>query len=581
MLPCNSFRPRIAISLLAKKCESSGDAGVRFSLFKCGFDNHRDREMRAFCCCLLMFVASVLDAADPPNFIIIYADDLGYTQTSVPMMKDRPDLAHELHQTPSLEKLAARGMRFSNAYCPSPVCTSSRASIQHGKTTARVGCISIHDVVMNKRKIDLGKNLSIAEMIKEADDQYVTAFFGKGCTPMRWFKEHGYDVTDFNHKTPNGNAHGDWWEPAYKTPIPLDDPKRVFSLARTAQQFLKQRGKDRKPFYMMVSHYAVHVRNSSLKSTREKYLRLLATESGIEGGIPDISKFAANADAMPKKLQALWEKANYAAMMENMDSSIGMVLDELKSQGLEENTYVIFSSDNGGGQSNAPLQGGKAKMWEGGLRVPMIVAGPGIPKNSQCDKPVAQWDYLTTMHDLVGSNVALPDDLDGISLRPVLENGNKGQLAKRDAGFVFHFPAHYTVPITAYRNGDYKLMRHLNTGEIKLFNVVSDMGETKDLANDLPAKTAEMLRDLDAYLEKVGAWTMQEVYDTRAEELENWIAQDQEKIAKLTLQLNDVGLSELTRQDLNEQLVSVLARLKHHRSNLEKLSQDRESTRWF
>ena len=136
---------------------------------------------------------------------------------------------------------------------------------------------------MNKREVDLGKNLSIAEMIKEADDEYVTAFFGKGCTPMRWFKEHGYDVTDFNHKTPNGNAHGDWWEPAYKTPIPLDDPKRVFSLARTAQQFLNQRGKDRKPFYMMVSHYAVHVRNTSLKSTREKYLRLLATENDIQG----------------------------------------------------------------------------------------------------------------------------------------------------------------------------------------------------------------------------------------------------------------------------------------------------------
>ena len=527
------------------------------------------------------FSVARVHAEESPNFVIIYADDLGYTQTSVPMMKGRPELAHKVHQTPNLERLASRGMRFSNAYCPSPVCTSSRASIQHGKTTARVGCISIHDVVMNKREIDLGKNLSIAEMIKEADDEYVTAFFGKGCTPMRWFKEHGYDVTDFNHKTPNGNAHGDWWEPAYKTPIPLDDPKRVFSLARTAQQFLDQRGKDGKPFYMMVSHYAVHVRNTSLKSTREKYLRLLATEHDIQGGIPDISKFDTNADAMPKKLQALWEKANYAAMMENMDSSIGMVLDELKSQGLEENTYVIFSSDNGGGQSNAPLQGGKAKMWEGGLRVPMIVAGPGIAANSQCDKPVAQWDYLTTMHDLVGSNVALPDDLDGISLRPVFENGNKGKLAERDTGFVFHFPAHYTVPITAYRKGDYKLMRHLNSGEIKLFNVVSDMGETNDLANDLPAKTAEMVRDLDAYLEKVGAWTMREVYDTRAEELDNWIAQDQEKIAKLTLRLNDAGLSETTRDDLNEQLASVLARLKHHRSNLEKLNKDRESKRWF
>ncbi|MDA7994538.1 MAG: sulfatase-like hydrolase/transferase, partial [Pirellulales bacterium] len=299
-----------------------------------------------------------------------------------PMMKDRPKLAHELHQTPSLEKLAKRGMRFSSAYCPAPVCTPSRASIQFGKTTARVGCISLHDVVMNKKQIDLGKNLSIAEMLKEANKGYITAFFGKGCTPMHWFKDHGYDVTDFHHKHPNGNAHGDWWEPVNKTPIPDDDPKRVFSLAETAKNFLAERGRDQKPFYMMVSHYAVHVRNTSLKSTRHKYLQILAEENSIEGGIPDISPFDENADEMPKKLQTLWERANYAAMMENMDTSIGMVLDELKAQGLEDSTYVIFSSDNGGGQSNAPLQGGKAKMWEGGLRIPMIVAGPGIPANS-------------------------------------------------------------------------------------------------------------------------------------------------------------------------------------------------------
>ena len=111
---------------------------------------------------------------------------------------------------------------------------------------------------MNKKKIDLGKNLSIAEMFKEADKGYVSAFFGKGCSPMHWFKDHGYDVTDFIHTHPNGNAHGDWWEPTTKTPIPADDPKRVFSLARTSVGFLEERARDKKPFFMMISHYAVH-----------------------------------------------------------------------------------------------------------------------------------------------------------------------------------------------------------------------------------------------------------------------------------------------------------------------------------
>ena len=529
-------------------------------------------------CTLIAFVAN---ATEPPNFLIIYADDLGYTQTSVPMMKDRPEFAHELHQTPSLEKLAKRGMRFSNAYCPSPVCTPSRASLQFGKTTARVGCISIHDVVMNKKQIDMSKNVSIAEMLKEADKGYVTAFFGKGCTPMHWFKDHGYDVTDFHHKHPNGNAHGDWWEPAEKTPIPDDDPKRVFSLAKTAQKFLTERGRDRKPFYMMVSHYAVHVRNTSLKSTRDKYLRIVASENGIENDIPDISPFDDNADEMPTKFQAFWEQANYAAMMENMDTSIGMVLDELKAQGLEETTYIIFSSDNGGGISNKPLQGGKAKMWEGGLRIPMIVAGPGIAANSQCDQPVAQWDYLPTLHDLAGSEIALPDDLDGVSLRPVLENGNDGKLATRDTGFIFHFPAHYTVPITAFRSGDFKLMRHLNSGEIKLFNVVKDMGETNDLTKQMPEKTAEMVRQLDAYLQSVGAWTMDEVYETRTEELEKWTLENQLKVDQLNKQLNKIGLSQEDRLELSKKLKESTAKIKHFKENLEKLNLDRNSDLWF
>ena len=526
----------------------------------------------------LSLVSSVLLHADTtPNFVLIYIDDLGYTQTSVPMMKGRPELAHELHQTPNMEKLASRGMRFSNAYCPSPVCTSSRASIQYGKTTARVGCISIHDVVMNKRQIDMTKYLSIAEMLKEANKNYLTAFFGKGCTPMGWFKDHGYDVTDFTHVHPNGNAHGDWWEPTTRTPIPLDDPKRVFSLAKTSVDFLEERAKDKTPFYMMISHYAVHVRNTSLKSTREKYLKIVAQRNDVDGGIPDISKFDANADEMPIKLRSLREKANYAAMMEDLDTSIGMVLDKLKTLGLEENTYVILSSDNGGGSSNAPLQGGKAKMWEGGLRVPMIVAGPGVEANSQCDQPVAQWDYLSTMHDLAGSETPLPNDLDGISLRPAFEQGNAGKLAQRDTGLVFHFPAHYTVPITAYRNGDFKLMRHLNTGEIKLFNVAKDMGESNDLSKSMPERTAEMTRSLDDYLEKVGAWTMEEVYQTRLDELRNWIASHHRDISEI----KRMQASNPKDAEPKQRLKKVQNNLDRHQATLENVISNQRSERWF
>ena len=526
---------------------------------------------------LLIGLTASLVSAKTPNFIIIYIDDLGYSQLSVSMMKDKPEYAHPLHQTPHIKQLAERGMRFSNGYAPSPVCTSSRASIQFGKTTARVGCVSLHDVVMNKRDIDMTKELSLAEMLKAANKGYHTAFFGKGCTPMGWFKDHGYDETDFNFVHANGNAHGDWWEPTTKTPIPADDPKRIFSLARTSVDYLKKRASDKKPFFMMISHYALHVRNTSLKSTRAKYLNIIAEKEGIVDGIPDISRFDANAADMPTKLKNYWERANYAAMVEDLDTSIGQVLTKLKQLGLEENTYVFLASDNGGGSKNPPLQGGKAKMWEGGLRTPMIIAGPGIKPDTQCDTPVAQWDFLPTMHELSGSQTPLPEDLDGVSLKPVLTQGNAGLLAKRDTGLVFHFPAHYTVPITAYRHGDYKLMRQLNTGELKLFDVHNDPGESKDLSKTMPEKTTEMARKLDAYLKRIGAWTMEEVYATREEELRNWITRHKKDISEI----NQGLVSKPQDAKLNQQLKKLKQQLDKHQSALEKVTNDRLSTRWL
>jgi arylsulfatase A len=319
----------------------------------------------------------------------------------------------------------------------------------------------------------------------------------------------------------------------------------------------------------------VHVRNTTLKSTRDKYLQILAERHKIAGGIPDTS------ETFDKKPRSIWEEANYAAMMEDMNTSISIVLDKLKALGLEENTYVIFSSDNGGGSRNTPLQGGKAKMWEGGLRVPMIVADPGIAANSQCDQPVAQWDYLTTMHDLVGSKAPLPTDLDGISLRPVFEKGNAGKLVPRDTDFVFHFPAHYTTPITAYRAGDYKLMRHLNTGEIKLFNLAQDVGESDNLSEEKPDRTRDMIHKLDAYLKKVGAWTMEEVYDTRQEELEAWIERDRKKVTEINQKLIEGQSNAAKSKALQAKLKAAQTNLIRHQNNLNKLAANRKSTSWF
>ena len=137
------------------------------------------------------------------------------------------------------------------------------------------------------------------------------------------------------------------------------------------------------------------------------------------------------------------------------------------------------------------------------------------------------------------------------------------------------------MPITAYREGDYKLMRQLNTGEIKLFNLVDDMGETKDLAQAMPEKTAEMVRKLDAYLDKVGAWTMDEVYAARAEELEMWVERGKREIAELELQITTPNLSPADRKQLQAQLKSVQTNFERHSNNLERQAYLRSSERWM
>ena len=155
------------------------------------------------------------------------------------------------------------------------------------------------------------------------------------------------------------------------------------------------------------------------------------------------------------------------------------------------NTYIIFTSDNGSEciprtkenrRNNGPLQEGKYSCFEGGIRVPFVVAGPGVQAGAYCDVPVVQWDLLATLHDLSGNESPLPDDIDGGSLKDVFFKGNKGKVNRGAPGIIHHFPSHYQVPISAIRIGDYKFMRNMNTDEKKLFNVAVDYREKHDLS---------------------------------------------------------------------------------------------------
>jgi arylsulfatase A-like enzyme len=196
-------------------------------------------------------------------------------------------------------------------------------------------------------------------------------------------------------------------------------------------------------------------------------------------------------------------------------------MDCLEKAGELDNTYIIYTSDNGGNftrwdengrRFNGPLQEGKRSTFEGGLRIPFVVAGPGIKPGSQCDVPVVQWDLLATLHDLSGSKAPLPEGVDGGSLRDVFDRGNKGTVKRGAPGLIFHYPCHYHPPISVIRIGDYKLMRHLNSGELRLYNVAKDYAEQNDLASKMPEKAAELDRIRGQYIDEVDGGTIEEVY---------------------------------------------------------------------
>ena len=459
------------------------------------------------------FVAVLCLSAKAPNFILIYADDLGYADTSVQMMDAEPSTQNAFIQTPGIERLAQIGTRFTAAYAPSPTCTASRISIQHGQSTAKIQYRNVFDVLSQVQRPDgYDAEITMAEMLKESGKNYITAHFGKGCSAMGRFDEAGYDLTDENPGEPggNGNGHGSYWDPIKdKTPFPPDNPKRMHSLKRDSAAFVKEYG-GKRPFFMMVSHYAPHIpyycTQEAFERNKKRWIEMGRETEGVENEKSSIHK-----------------DITYAAMVEEMDMTLVAILDALDAKGELDNTYVIFTSDNGGGHSerrdvdgekrrfNGPLQEGKRSIYEGGIRVPTVISGPGIKAGSQCDVPIVQWDLLSTFHDLSGSDSPMPPNADGGSLRQVFKKGNKGRVKRVAPGIIHHYTCHYHPPISSIIMGDYKLMRHLNSNEFKLFNLKTDYREEKNLASAMPEKVKEMDQACRKYVKKVEGGTAEQV----------------------------------------------------------------------
>ncbi|MBI9017076.1 MAG: sulfatase [Phycisphaerae bacterium] len=466
----------------------------------------------AICACSAQQNSIAAAPKAKPNIILFLTDDQGWTDTSVQMMKDRPDSKSDFYQTPALERLAKDGMIFSSAYSPAPTCTPTRTSLQFGKSPARLRQTVVHDVLAKQNGWDCKDEITIGQMIKKIDPSYATAHLGKwGIDVLRTPEKAGYDVTDGN----TNNGEGDWLV-HMKKPLPDDDPKRIFSVTKRANDFMEAQAKAQNPFFMQISHYAVHVSNFARKKTIEKYLKLPRGQKCIDSDYKQ-----------PYPNRNSW-MMNYAAMIEDLDTGLAMVLDKVQSLGIKDNTYIIFISDNGGGfRDNKPLKGGKANLWEGGLRVPMVVAGPDVPKNTYCDEPVVGWDLYPTFSELAGNNKSLPKEYDGGSLCDLFKKGNDGKVKRGTQELIFHFPWYAgTLPMSTIRDGDYKLAMNLLNKEYRLYNLAKDIGEENDISGKYPTIAKKLHSKLENYLKEVQAEDLQEMYAARIKELHGYMEKD-------------------------------------------------------
>jgi arylsulfatase A-like enzyme len=428
------------------------------------------------------------NSSKPPNFIVILTDDLGWSSLSVSMDKNYPNAKSDYHKTPNIDAIIEGGLRFSSGYAAAPVCSPTRYSIQFGKSPARLK----RTRVLGKSHIDHNQ-VGIPQVLKSIDKSYRAAHIGK------WHIDkdpsaYGYDVHDGITKNKAGdfdNNKTQWYGYAD------EDPKRVNSMTKRAVEFMRESVEREQPFFLQLSHYAVH---SNIVYSDTSYAEVGKRQKG-----------------------QLHKNQGYAAMLEDMDLSIGSLLEAYAELDLAKDTYIIFLSDNGGmpvlpmqvnrgkpyrAGLNSPLLRGKWDLTEGGIRVPFSIAGPTIRSGGQSDTPVMSYDILPTIADLAGSQKGLPKNLDGVSFTPLFED-HKADLDRPFDGLVFHFPHYNRVgmnePHSAIRYENFKLIHFPASGRNLLFDLVKDPGERVDLSEKMPKMVESLNIKLDTYLTSVDA----------------------------------------------------------------------------
>jgi arylsulfatase A-like enzyme len=444
--------------------------------------------------------AERLAGTERPNIIFILIDDLGWT--------DLGCYGSTLYETPNIDRLAAEGMRFTDAYAACPVCSPTRASIMTGKYPAR---LPLTNFIAGKRTREGSpilpadyllyvptEEVTVAEVLKSAG--YATCHVGKwhlGGEKQYWPENQGFDVNIGG--TGSGMPRSYFW-PGWDGNPPVrgnfDGEYLTDRLTEEACKFIE--GCRQKPFFLYLSHYAVHIPIEAKERKIEKYQQKIASAPPAKGK---------------------HDNPYYAAMIESIDDGVGRVLETLRRLKIDDRTVVMFFSDNGGlsvpegkrtpATTNAPLRAGKGYLYEGGIREPLIVGWPGVVKaGSECSTPVVSTDFFPTICEMAGlglQRVQTRGPIDGVSIVPLLKNAQAN--LDREAIY-WHYP-HFSNqggrPGAAIRVGDFKLIEEYEFGQLELYNLKEDIGETTNLADKMPEKTQQLHRMLRRWRKDVNA----------------------------------------------------------------------------
>jgi len=423
---------------------------------------------------------------DKPNIIFILADDLGWAELGC--------YGNTFNETPNLDRLAKQGMRFTDAYAAAPVCSPYRAALMTGQYPARVG---ITDYLRPNDKNHLSTEyVTIAEVLKSAG--YATGIIGK------WHLTgyanhgaeefppamHGFDETIVSEN--RGIAGGSYFHPYHfnrEIQKRLSGEEYLVDRCNLEAVEFIERHKDG-PFFLYLSHYAVHTRLN---------------------GKPELVAEFEKKPGVGKGPKAGRNNPHLATQLKSIDEGVGMIVKKLGELGLSDDTVLVFTGDNGGEDrvtSNAPFRAGKSTLYEGGIRVPLIVRYPKIvPAGIVCRTPTSNIDFYPTLCQLAGAGHNSKQHIDGVSLLPLLKNPQAP--LQRDELF-WHYPLekpHFLGGHSsgAVRKGDWKLIEYYDTGQKELYNLGDDISEKNNLADKNPEKVTELQGLLKAWRKDVGA----------------------------------------------------------------------------